>query len=359
MRRSARSGRLLVAGVAVALGAIWVVPQVRLDENRVPPQLSPATWGTVADASLFRSVDTVLTDRLPLKGSVVHRTADLVVGSGLSPRSIVWRGEEGIPFYSGDFTFPCAASASPTQAMPWIRTLADRLEASGVPLLYAIVPDKSSAMRDELGPQADALMRCSDQVRSGWQQVEDRTVLVAWDEFAAARASGESLYFAGDTHWNWHGAALFSQLVLDRLTELGAAPTRFDMGSALRSTGPVEHADDLFLLMGVERSETAEKLVTERPGTVTVHEVLDSGERWRTTSHDPASPLIPGRTLVLRDSMFDYDGELLAPYFEDLTAVWSADFKESGLGLDYDLVIIQQVQRSVPQYLYAPLEASR
>jgi hypothetical protein len=294
-----------------------------------------------------------------VKGSVVHRTADLAVSAGLSPRSIVWRGDGGKPFYAGDFTFPCAASAGADAAMPHIRTLADRLEKSGVPLLYAIVPDKSSALRDELGPQADALMRCSDRVRESWEAVDDPTVLVAWDDFAAASANGESLYFSGDTHWNWHGAALFAQLVLDRLGELGAAPAPLDLATALHSAGPVEHADDLFLLMGVERSETAERLVVERPGTVTTHEVLDSGERWTTTSHDPASPLIPGRTLVLRDSMFDYDGELLAPYFEDLTAVWSADFEKSGLRLDYDLVIIQQVQRSVPAYLDAPLDATR
>lgn len=352
MRRPSRSGRLLVAVLAIALAGVWAIPQVRVTENRVPPTWPTPSWAGFEDASLFRGVDNVLTDRIPTKGPVVHRTADAIVSAGLSPRADVWRGDGGTPFLSDDFTRPCAPGAGAAAGMREVDRLSARLAKADTRFLYAIVPDKSGVLRDRLGPQADGLMVCADRVRASWDAVDDPRVLTAWDEFATARAAGEDLYFAGDTHWNWHGAARYSQLLLDRLATLGAAPAGLDVASELRSTGEVEHLDDLYLIMGVQRTEPVEQLVVERPGVTTTQEELQLGERWSSTSTERTSPLIGGRTLVLRDSMFDYDGKLLAPYFADLTAVWMPDFLAQGGRMDgYDLVIIQQVQRSSPSYL--------
>lgn len=350
------SGRALVAGVAVALAAVWLIPQFRVDENRAPVEWPTPSVGSIDDASFFAEVNAVFSDRLPLKGTVVHRTADLVVSAGLSPRPAVVRGEGGMPFYSVDFTAPCGPTAGAAGAMPTIQALTERMNGSGTQFVYAIVPDRSMVMREQLGTHADALLRCADGVRAGWSAVDDPALFVAWDEFRSAHANGAQLYFDGDTHWNYHGAALFSELLLDRLAELQVAPPGLDLRSELRSAGPIEQPVDLFLLMGVDRRETTEELVIERTGVTTVHEAIPGGDRWTSTSSNASTRLIPGRTLVLTDSMFGYNDELLAPYFADLTAVSSGGFAQSEISLDYDLVIIQQVQRSVPQFLGAVID---
>lgn len=356
MRTPLTSGRPLVAGVAVALAAVWLIPQLRVDENRAPVEWPAPSVDSIDDASFFADVNAVFSDRLPLKGTVVHRTADLLVTAGLSPRPTVIRGDGGLPFYSVDFTAPCGPGTGASGTMPTIQALAERLDSEGTQFVYAIVPDRSMVLREKLGANADALLRCADVVRGGWSAVEDPTVLVAWDEFRSAHARGENLYLGGDTHWNYHGAALFSDLLLDRLAQLGTAPSGLDLPSDLRGAGTIEQPGDLFLQMGVDRLEATDLLVVERRGVTTRHEAIPGGDRWVSTSSDPSAPLIPGRTLVLTDSMFGYDDELLAPYFADLTAVSSGGFAQSEISLDYDLVIIQQVQRSVPQFLGAVVD---
>jgi hypothetical protein len=109
--------------------------------------------------------------------------------------------------------------------------------------------------------------------------------------------------------------------------------------------------------MGADSTETITNFVVERPGVTTTLDEDGGLQHWVSTS--TSAPLIGGRTLILRDSMFYTNGALLAPYFADLTTIHSKDAAAVGATLEsgYDLVIIQQVQRTVPAFFDQVVDA--
>lgn len=337
--------RVVVALFAVALASVWLVPGSAIKENRLLREFPVVEGPTIASGEAFRAIDGALDDHLPLKWRVIARVGSTLVGAGLTPAGAVFRGPGGEPFYTDDFNVACGRENEIPGLLEDVDSLAKRWAADGTELIYAIAPDKSSI--EDMGPLAPALLACSDRVRQRIEDAATRTgaLLLGWDEFAARTAAGERLYIYGDSHWNWSGAAVFSQLVVDRLE-----PGLFD-ASSLKGGDPVQHADDLFSLMGVERIEPLEPLTTVRPGVTTVRESENVNgavvQHW--SSQSAGAGLISGRTLLIGDSYSEYNSSILAPYFEDFTAVPFAFVDTPGSvlpGDGFDRVIIQQVQRS-------------
>lgn len=359
MSSSTAGSRAIVAGFALLLGAAWLVPGPQLDENREEAAWPRPSRATVADATFFRDTDLAFAAHLALKGVVVRAVSGAVVGVGLSPSADVLRGGDGRAYYAGDFTAPCWTLPSISDSRDAIRGLNDRLNASGTTFVYAIVPDKSSIEPDRVGWLAERLTTCSEPSREFWAATaaDEPMIFTTWDEFEAASAAGDELYRFTDSHWNYRGAALYSELLLEHLAELGAAPAGLEPATEVREAGEVELVGDLFRLMGAESAETITRLVVERPGVTTTMTETDGVQHWVSTS--TSAPLIGGRTLILRDSMFYTNGELLAPYFADLTTMHSKDAAAGAATIEpgYDLVIIQQVQRSVPAYLEQVVDA--
>jgi hypothetical protein len=349
-----RGARLLVIAIALALGALWVIPGVAVAENRAPREFPDPSRAGFASAADFRALDAALLDRLPAKGSVVSVLGTGLVGAGLSPTTGVFRGVSGEPFLGQDFVAPCLTRERIAAVDAITRDVRDELARYGIDLVYAVAPDKSSIERDALGPAADPMMRCSDEARAtleAYAAAPGSPLLVGWDELAADPGR---VYLYGDSHWNPHGAALFAELIIDRLGDEGlAAPGIFDRED-LVAIDTVAPPGDLFRIMGVVRPEPTTLLRSDRDGVVTTGEVdFHDGvytQRWVSTGPD----LIGGRTLLLHDSFVAYDQDVLAPYFADLTALPLASLHTPGAlaGLfGYDLVIVQQVQRSVPNHI--------
>lgn len=359
MSSTTGGSRAIVAAFALLLGAAWLVPGEHVDENREEAAWPRPSRATIADASFFRDADLALADRLALKGVAVRATSSAIVALGLSPTPEVFRGPDGRPYYAGDFTAPCWTLPSLPGSLDGIRGLKDRLGASGTGFVYAIVPDKSSIDTDRVGWLSEQLRACSDPSREFWVEAasDEPMILTAWDEFEAASDAGDQLYRFTDSHWNYRGAALYSELLLQHLTELGVAPVGLDPAAEMHEAGEVELVGDLFRLMGADSSETMTSFVVERPGVTTTLSEDGGLQHWVSTS--TSAPLIGGRTLILRDSMFYTNGALLAPYFADLTTIHSKDAAAIGATLEsgYDLVIIQQVQRTVPAFFDQVVDA--
>lgn len=355
-----RASRVVVVLLSLALGAVWLIPGTAINENRLPVQFPEVSRSAVASAEFFRGVDAALVDRLPAKTSTVAAVGSLLVGAGLTSTGAVVVGDGGRPYFAGDFTGACANEDQVPGALRRVTELRQELAADGVGFLYAVPPDKSGTVRAQLGFWGGQLLACSDRIREQLQTASDDSgtgILTAYPEFGAAQSAGEELYIFGDSHWNWRGGALFSQVLLDRLAAEGRAPAGLFDPSAVVGTGEIEHTDDLFALMGQTRTEQIERLETRRPGvTTTVEDEAVRGfsvQRWESTG--PAE-FVPGRTLILHDSYLGYDASILAPYFESLTAVpldVSDDPGKLAREGGYDLVIVQQVQRSFPTYLGA------
>ncbi|MBX3193607.1 MAG: hypothetical protein R2717_03240 [Schumannella sp.] len=347
--------RALVIAASLALACVWLIPGSAANENRAVtafPDLSRTGLATGRD---FRDIDDALVDRLRVKGVVVSAIGDTLIDAGLSPTSRVFRGPSGEPFFSGELMGACLHRARMPGIDAYSRAVVSYFDYYGIDFLWAIAPDKSSVVREEIGPRADLLMACSDANRAQLEAAAagpDSPLLVAWDELIA---EPERVYFYGDLHWNPHGGAVFAELLLDRLGEEGIArPGVFDP-SAIERTKLYNPVGGLFFFMGSDRPEPTTLLATRRDGVTTTYsvEAAPNGqltERWQSTGPG----LIPGRTLVLHDSFWFYNKDVIAPYFADVTAVHLLSIGDPGaLALidGYDLVIVQQVQHAVPDYV--------
>lgn len=357
-----RASRIAVVLLALALGAVWLIPGTAINENRPTVQFPEVTRDAVSSAEFFRDVDAALVDRLPAKSSTVAVVGSLLVGAGLTPTGAVVIGDGRRPYFAGDFTGACANEDQVPGALQRLTALRDELDAEGIGFLYAVAPDKSGTERAQLGFWGGQLLACSDRIKAQLQSAGDGSgILTAYAQFGAAQDAGEELYIFGDSHWNSRGAALFSHILLDRLAADGRAPAGLFAPSAVVSTGEVEHTGDLFVLMGQTRTDQIERLETRRPGVTTSFEEESvsgfSVMHWESTG---AAEFVPGRTLILHDSYWGYDVSILTPYFEDLTSVPLAVSDDPGQLArqgGYDLVIVQQVQRSFPAYLAAVEQA--
>lgn len=348
-----RGARILVIGISLALAAVWVIPGVTANENRAVREFPDPSRAGVLSAADFRAVDAALLDRLPAKGSVVAVLGAGLVGAGLSTTTGVFRGPGGEPFLGQDFVNSCLPGRVDA-ADGLARDVRDALAQHGIRFVYAIAPDKSSIERDQLGPAADLLLTCSDAARVTLEAAAarpDSPLLVAWDELSA---DPRRLYLYGDSHWNPDGGALFAELLIDRLGEEGIATSGVFERDDLAVIKEIAPDGDLFFIMGAHVPQPTTLLYSAREGVeVRGESDFHDGvytQRWVSTGPD----LIPGRTLLLHDSYLAYNQDVLSPYFADLTALPLSSLNTPGALASlwgYDTVIVQQVQRSVPDYL--------
>jgi hypothetical protein len=345
---------VIVIVVSLLLAGVWLIPGARVAENRGHHFFPDVSRAGLASSADFRAIDAALLDRLGVRGTVIDELAAGLVGAGLSPNAEVFRGPSGEPFVSTDFTYTCYSRPQVEAVDTISRYLRAVLADRHIDVLYAVAPDKSSIERDALGPAADLIMTCADANRAtlqGFADAADSPLLVGWDELAALPGSA---YMFDDTHWTQQAAAVYAGLLIDRLGADGVAPPGLFDPADVVERGTVAYDNDVLGLMGVDAPESVARLVSERPGVVTTRDAEKhdgvTTRRWTSTGPD----LIDGRTLVLHDSFFEVNREVLAPYFADLTALPLSSIGEPGTlaSLDgYDHVIILQVQRFVPSFV--------
>jgi acetyltransferase AlgX (SGNH hydrolase-like protein) len=365
-RRSLRGARLLMAGLALALLAVWLLrpPARGGDENHATtafPALSPA--GLINGAS-YRQTDAALRDRLALRRYVamaVGATARDHLGNSLNPRVLL--GDGGIPFLTEDFTLPCQFPFDAARTDAGLRGLRAAAARSGRTITIAIAPDKSAVLRDRLGPRADALMACSDRVRAATEQTwgadPAAPVLTTWKPLQAAATRSADIFQTGDSHWTSAGSLIWAQALIHHLVVQGEAPRQLDGAPHAEPDGERPADGDLYRLMGISRPGTVPEWTVDRPEVnVRARSVPSPSGRgvaefraWPATADTPR-PLIQGRTLVVDDSFFSRAEGQLAPYFRDLSVMHWADFLtalQDGTLPAFDRIVLETVQRGWPE----------
>lgn len=343
-------GRVAAIGFSLLLLCALLFPASAIDENRAAPEPPQLTMDAVTSGAILAQLRDALSTNFGLKVFAVQLFAKAHLAAGVSPTPAVFLGDGGEPFLSEDFSNACR---NDLEALDFAATL-DELEAAqhaaGRDFLFAVVPDKSSIERDRLGPSQDALLACSDRNRAYLEGIP--SLVTAWDDF---ESSDDELYLFGDSHWNYTGASRFAVQVLERVQ-----PGVVEPGDLVETQQ--EYSGDLFRLMGVEQSGPVTVVTAERDGveTTSESEVTPAGytvQRWQSTGD---AELIDGRTLLVVDSTFGYNYTVYPPYFEDLTSIPIQALPDPGtiasLG-DYDRIIVQRVQRGLPNDL-GPLLAA-
>jgi hypothetical protein len=348
------SATLVLAVFGVALLLPWVVGRgLKTGESDKPAEFPHLSVSSVVDDSAFRQVDAAIKDRLPFKAIAVRAVG--VVGTRVLHRSmtpLVVMAPGQPPFLAEDFT-----SCTPFDAATVKKSLdafASRVDAAGKSLAVFVAPDKSTVLRADLGSRADALLACADPIRQAtqdtWPDATGVVVPLFSQMSAAERAHPGTTYQYGDSHWLPAGARIFSASVIQWLSAHGELPPGAWDPSAVVVGPATNKGGDLFRLMGAPRTDVVHDEKSVRPGVTTTmttrHGIGAETYEFHSTSTGPA--LVPGSTIVVRDSFFSRAMPQLAPYFEHLTVMhWGEFMKEAPAGTlpPADHYVFETVQR--------------
>ena len=249
-----------------------------------------------------------------------------------------------------------ACSRRPTGAA--LRREAAKFAAAGQVFRFVGVPDKHAIYPEQLAanpfPPAcsetgraairETIAALGPQAVDGWTVLDDARA-------AATRPTDEtSLYFRQDSHWTPRGAT----------AAIGALVRSIDPAlwndADVVETGTVSESMDLPRLMGIRRNERVTN-VRIRPGVKLSQqdvpvpvEIQNARSVFRVTASGDR-PTLPGRTLVIYDSFFGIDVDLVAPFFADTTWVHVGDALHhpelAGLLGPFDTVIFDRVERGL------------
>ena len=365
-RRGARAGRLLTATFAALLLGVWLLrpPASGGDENHAATAFPRLSAAGLVKGSAARQADAALRDRLALRRYVamaVGATARDRLGTSLNPRVVL--GDHQIPFLTEDFTLPCEYDFDAARTDEGLRELRAAASRTGRSITVAIAPDKSSVLKDLLGPRRDALMACSDRVRTATEQTwggrPGAPVLTTWKALEAADTAPDRIFLPGDSHWTSEGSLIWAQALIRGLVAQGDAPPELAGAPKAERGGQVAADGDLYRLMGISRPGTVPEFLVKRPEVNIRAKSLPSPsgrgvavfKAWPADASDPA-PLVEGRTLVVDDSFFSRAEGQLAPYFQDLQVMHWADFLtylQRGELPAFDRIVLETVQRGWPE----------
>jgi hypothetical protein len=344
-------------------------------------------------------------DHLPLRGQAVRADTDLseavfgepppsgnhttsgigsVAAGNASPDSAgakpsnseaarVIQGKDGWLYLADDFKYACDPKLSLPAVIDGLRRLHTAVEASGRKLVISVVPDKSTAVPQNL-PESFAFKNCGEKRRGEfWQEIVASKVPfvdVRQPLAAAERAARHPMYLKLNTHWTMQGAAVWTKSILATLDPKlieGLTIPGVDQGAPPSESpfvaGPViDHRGDLTVMLGAPRTEPALPIALRRKGVTLTSEGVHlpgnvppqipqgtAGPPTTTEASTTAAPLYPGHTLILGDSFYAPARSLFAPFISTLTAVYvNADpAKITPSIIDADTVVLEVVERSL------------
>jgi alginate O-acetyltransferase complex protein AlgJ len=298
----------------------------------------------------------------------------------------VIQGKDDWLYIIDDFSAVCNPQLSLPTVIDGLKRLHTAIEASGRKLVISVIPDKSTAVPQNL-PENFAYKNCGEERRKEfWQEmVASKVPFIDLRKplAEAARAAQHPMYLKLNTHWNIEGAAVWTKSVLaaldGRLIEGLAIPgvdawplsgeSSFVAGPELPAQG------DLTVMLGAPRNELTPQIALRRKGVTLTSDGVPlpgnvpppivggpAGKAARPAKCEAsttAAPVYPGHTLILGDSFYDspgvlagqavYAGALFAPFMATLTADYAladpASFTQDII--DADTVVMEVAERSL------------
>jgi len=125
-------------------------------------------------------------------------------------------GKDGWLFYKPQFwKGHCLSERLIRSTLQRVDLLQALGEASGLEIIFSVSPDKASVHPEMLHSRTNALVGCKLKSSDAWRKaafvlaprlVDHRQALLS--ELRMLRAAGDArfIYYATDTHWNWHAA---------------------------------------------------------------------------------------------------------------------------------------------------------
>ena len=211
----------------------------------------PKGWTAFRQGKTTLAIEKQMDQRLPARDGIIAVANSLrwllLRGGGAD----VVVGRKGWLFLSEEFRADAGSAAAMQARLDLLRDANRALEARGVQLLVALVPDKA-----RLYPSLPLPAGYPDYALPRYQAALDglgERGVAAVDLLAPMSATAlpeASLYYRTDTHWSQAGARVAATAVAARVRELGGCPG--DTPYATRDDGPeAARPGDLLRMMGL------------------------------------------------------------------------------------------------------------
>ena len=317
-------------------------------EARSASEYPILNFGSILKPEDLQSFSRAIEDRMPLRSKLVNFRSRLAhSGFSANPFDQVVIGRNGWLYLAETFEDECPPTE---QEIVWdrISQVADLLNRNDIELLLILVPDKASIHPEGVPDwmqqthlsniESDELIRQALDAPSDWF-IDMSPIL----KDARTRNPDEYLYHKTDTHWNWNGASLFFETLVNALR-----PGLFDSSEIqFAFEKPVNF--DLDRLSGSAIQRPRNYYYPDRAG---IEVVAEDGPLHMivTSAQGPSTRIIPGRTTLIRDSFWDSYPNIGAPYFQQLTSLHSdyaavrPDFAE--MVARSDTLIVEVIERN-------------
>ena len=342
----------LVAALAMLALPCALMPFVHTDigaENRLPaPKPSIVSEGTL-NLSFPDQFEAWLQDHVALRGTWIGAYSKALRALGTSSEEQVILGRDGWLFFRetlNDYTGQERLSDGDISRLTWLLdTLDIALQARGSRLILALVPNKATIYPERMNP---AYPRSS--LSSNAQRLLEavQTPVVPLFDILADHAN-EGLYFPRDTHWNGLGARYAAHAMLSTLTDVTGADIPLP-----RPDAPHEVVEDwpgdLSRLLDPYTDAMEPQQHYDDPQAYSYKGRYRSPEDLTIETSGGAADL---NVLVLRDS---FTNQLVAPLSNALASVtyrraMPLPLTDAG---DFDAVVLEMVERRLPELLDAP-----
>jgi hypothetical protein len=314
------------------------------------PNISAAR---VLDPEFYNELSAYFRDASPAREALVKAAAQLKLhATGEISGAQVLQGQEGWLFLTETIVRGCFDEAAIKPQVANLRKLSDAMTEAGIPLIFAVAPDKPSIYPEKLTPLMAAAGACWDRNRAAISRaMEDEGIQYwkGWQDLADSRyASDNLLYYREDTHWSQWGAFRFSTWIVQALApELVPAPAS--------QTGAEVLNPDLSRLAGLYGTINAPVVAFARPGEQgrTESELVNASNGQRlvrqVSSSTPDAALSGKRVLFLHDSFMHASWGQVSQYFKDTAYMHWSEFKPEGfvaMASVADAVVIEVVERN-------------
>lgn len=320
-------------------------------ENRRLAEFPKLSFETIGDASTFSDLSEYIKDRTPLRGHAAEVLGELALATNLSTNAGVFFGPQDHILLAEDMENSCAVGFEWGRLSEVFAQWDAAAGASGKQWMFTVAPDKGAVLEELLSGRAAKAMECGSKARATFRS-----------ELAAASASPLDLwavydslspderidaYYANDSHWTFEASGLAAEALVGRY--LPKAWSEEHIGPSGRS---LTVTADVAARLGVDRSLVVDALGSKRPGITTQLVEADVGgtRAVRTYRSSGIGPLVPGRTLILHDSMMNFMELQVAPYFEHVDFIHWNDLNRASFiarAASADRVIIEVVERNM------------
>lgn len=338
----------LLAAPGLGLLAGWRPANI---ENRTLAAFPTVDAPSLLEPSFYAAIDRFVADQFPVRTDAVRIRATIdygLLGGSTNPDVVV--GRDGWLFPTDELDPPCRFA--PPETLAQLDRVAARFQAAGVPVVFAVAPDKAAIYPERVDEPWAGVVPCTAAgratLRAGFG--ERPAAVDLWDPVEAARtaAGDEPLYWLADTHWTARGALPAIERLVERLQ-----PGAWD-GAVVVAGAPGERLGDLSRLIGLPRTEAAPRFafldgrVTEREALPTTVVEVRGRElaRFRVTG---ASSLVEGTTLIVHDSSFGVHAGLIAAWFEESVWLHVNELIEHPAIVEdlppFDRIVVERVER--------------